>query len=95
MNEWKLGEAKDHLSEVMTRALSEGPQRITRRSEAVVVLSANEYDKLLGARPTLIDLLLNPPERGVVTVERSNETVRAVDFGDWPQPKRPSRNRRA
>ncbi len=34
--EWNLAEAKNRFSEVVTRVLTEGPQRIRRRKDAVV-----------------------------------------------------------
>jgi phosphopantothenoylcysteine decarboxylase/phosphopantothenate--cysteine ligase len=51
MDEWQVAEAKNRFSELITKALKEGPQRITRRDEAAVVLSAAEYARLTGARP--------------------------------------------
>ncbi len=45
--EWKLEEAKDRFSEVVRRARSEGPQRVTVRGrDAVVVIAADEFDRL-------------------------------------------------
>jgi prevent-host-death family protein len=53
---WRLEEAKARLSEVVRRAGSEGPQRVTVRGRpAAVVLSAEEYERLsgpAGASPT-------------------------------------------
>lgn len=40
---YKLAEAKDQLSKLFTRAMTEGPQRITRRGETVVVVSEREW----------------------------------------------------
>ncbi len=37
--EWQLAEAKNRLSEVVHRALAEGPQRVLRHKDAVVVIS--------------------------------------------------------
>jgi len=45
---WKLEDAKARFSEVVRRAQSEGPQRITvRGKDAVVVISAAELEQLL------------------------------------------------
>ncbi len=45
---WKLEDAKARFSEVVRRARSEGPQRVTVRGEdAVVVISAEELERLL------------------------------------------------
>jgi antitoxin Phd len=45
---WKLEEAKARFSEVVRRARSEGPQRVTLRGKpAVVIVDAAELDRLL------------------------------------------------
>ncbi len=45
---WKLAEAKNKFSEVVNRALDEGPQFIVRRHDEIVVLSRMAYDRLQG-----------------------------------------------
>jgi prevent-host-death family protein len=56
---WQLQEAKQRFSELVRRALGEGPQVVTRRGEPVVVVMAAEtYDELRGARPSFVDFLL-------------------------------------
>lgn len=57
--EWKLAEAKNKLSEVVTRAGTEGPQWITRHGEKFVMLSEKDYLKLAGDKPSLVEYLLN------------------------------------
>ena|SRR5579884_2253505 len=57
---WKLEDAKARFSEVVRRAQSEGPQRVTvRGKEAVVVISAQQLERLLPEHPPepLIDFL--------------------------------------
>ncbi|AOH85836.1 prevent-host-death protein [Sphingomonas panacis] len=50
---WKLEDAKARFSEVVRRAQSEGPQRVTVRGrDAVVVISVAELDRLLPADPS-------------------------------------------
>lgn len=45
---WKLQDAKARFSEVVRRACTEGPQRVTVRGhDAVVVIAADELDRLL------------------------------------------------
>jgi antitoxin Phd len=45
---WKLEEAKARFSEVVRRAQSEGPQRVTvRGKDAVIVISTEELERLL------------------------------------------------
>ena len=56
--EWRLAEAKNKFSEVVNRALVEGPQRVVRRKDAVVVIAERDYEKLAGKRPSFKDFLL-------------------------------------
>ena len=45
---WKLEDAKARFSEVVRRACSEGPQRVTvRGKDAVVIIAAETLDRLL------------------------------------------------
>jgi antitoxin Phd len=44
---WKLEDAKARFSEMVRRAQSEGPQRVSvRGKDAVVVMAADEFDRL-------------------------------------------------
>jgi len=74
--EWKLADAKTRLSEVVRRALTEGPQRIRRRSDAVVVLAEEDYERLAGARPSFRDFLLDAPDMDELELERARERMR-------------------
>ena len=78
--EWKLADAKNRFSEVVTRALTEGPQRVQRRDEAVVVISEKEYQRLTGQRPDFIEFLLNAPSFEGVDLERDRSPMRDVDL---------------
>src|SRR3546814_19706525 len=49
---WKLEDAKARFSEVVRRARSDGPQRVSvRDKDAVVVVSAEEFERLLPPDP--------------------------------------------
>ena len=66
MTDWPLQEAKNRFSAMVDAALGGAPQRVTRRGRpAVVVLAANEYERLCrlekANRPTLAGLLLDIP----------------------------------
>ena len=80
---WQLAQAKNKLSEVFTRAMTEGPQTITRRGEAVVVISKPEYDRLAGTRKkmSLGEFLLQGPSFEGVDLERDKSEGREVDLG--------------
>ena len=56
--EWRLADAKNRFSELVNRALVEGPQRVLRRGDAVVVVAEREYEKLTGTRPSFKEFLL-------------------------------------
>lgn len=61
---WKLAEAKNKLSEVVNRTISEGRQEIHRRDDVVVMISKEELERIEG-KPTkrnLIDILLDIPQ---------------------------------
>jgi len=51
---WKLEDAKARFSEVVRRAHDEGPQAVTVRGRpAVVVVDAEEYERLATPKPKL------------------------------------------
>jgi hypothetical protein len=50
MHTWKLKNAQHRLRELVRLALTKEPQRLSNGKEAVVVIAAREYDRLLGAR---------------------------------------------
>ena len=51
---WKLADAKNKFSEVVRQALSNGPQRIERRNDALYLMSEEEYRRLSGEKPSLV-----------------------------------------
>ena len=78
---WQLQEAKNRLSELVD-ATRQGPQVITRRGkDAAVVLSVEQYARLVEKRGRLIELLRAAPKiAGGLVVVRSKDTGRAVDL---------------
>jgi prevent-host-death family protein len=78
--EWQLAEAKNKFSEVVTRALHEGPQRVRRRDGVVVVVAEEEYLRLTGEQMTLKDYLLNAPDFTGVDLRRDQSPMREVDL---------------
>lgn len=66
LKRWKLEDAKARFSELVRQARESGPQRVTvRRKDAVVVVSAEEYDRLVARaeQKTLYSLLSESPLR--------------------------------
>jgi antitoxin Phd len=81
MHTWQLQEAKSRFSEVVDLSLKEGPQIVTRRGEeAVVILAVNEYRRLSGETPRLIDCLLNAPRGEPLALERSQDPIRDLSL---------------
>lgn len=80
MNEWKLAEAKNQLSEVVSRALAKSPQRITRRRDAVVVVRESDYRRLTGERRGFIEYLMDGPSLEGVDIRRDRTPMRDVDL---------------
>jgi prevent-host-death family protein len=79
MHTWQLQEAKSRFSALVDLALKLGPQLVTRRGEAaVVVLAADEYRRLTGQTPRLMDCLLNAPRGKPLALKRSQEAIRDV-----------------
>ncbi len=68
--EWRLADAKNRFSELVSRALAEGPQRVLRRNDAVIVLAQRDYEKLTGEVLDFKEFLM----RGGPTLDRIDLT---------------------
>jgi antitoxin Phd len=63
---WRLQDAKNRFSEVVNKALAEGPQVVTRRGEEVVVVVAKEeFARLRKSHSNLVDFFRKSPLVGV------------------------------
>jgi prevent-host-death family protein len=79
--DWCLAEAKNKFSELFNRALAEGPQRVQRRDEAVVVISASDYDRLTGTKPGFKDFLMGEgPDLEGLDLSRDRAPMRDIDL---------------
>ena len=78
--EWQLADAKNRLSEVVNKALTSGPQRITRRGDVVVLLSEKEYLRLTGNQPSLMQFILDGPDLTGLDLARDPDTGRDVEL---------------
>ncbi len=78
---WQLNEAKNKFSELVNKALTQGPQVVTRRGEeVVVVLSKKEYERLKKFQSNLVDFFQNSPLVGVeLDLERDRSYPRDVE----------------
>ena len=81
MTEWRLADAKNRFSELVTRALAEGPQRVRRHDAAVIVLAESEYQKLTGKRRDFKQFLMGEgPSLEGVDLTRDDAPSRQVEF---------------
>ena len=82
MREWALQDAKARLSEVVRLAMEHGPQEITLRGEpAVVVLSVDDYRRLVHPRPGFAELIRNSPLMDVdIDLTREQSMTREADL---------------
>lgn len=82
MHTWQLQEAKARFSELIRRASTEGPQAITvRGTDEAVVLSAEEYQKLLGNKPSFLQFINHSPVKGVeLRLRRDRSVARRVEL---------------
>lgn len=79
---WKLEDAKARFSEVVRRARSEGPQRVTvRGKDSVVIISVEELERLTKAEPKkpLVDFMESLALKELV-LEREPDYGRDVEL---------------
>jgi len=77
--EWQLAEAKNRFSEVVNRALAEGPQFVYRRKDAVVVVARREYERLTGKRPGFKEFLTGKgPSLDALDLTRDRSPMRSA-----------------
>ena len=77
---WAVAEAKARFSEVIDRALANGPQTITRKGQkAVVVVSAEEWQCKTKRKGNLAEFFAASPMRGSgLKIKRTKNRPREV-----------------
>lgn len=81
MTTWPAQDAKTRFSEMIDRAISEGPQTITRHGAArAIVLSIDDYRALTAHKPDFKAYLLGGPKLDGFVVERDDDTGRIVEL---------------
>ena len=79
--EWRLADAKNRFSELVTRALAEGPQRVLRHNDVVVIVAERDYERLTGKRPGFKEFLMGEgPSLEKLDLSRDDSPVREVKF---------------
>ena len=81
---WALQDAKARFSELVRKAKTEGPQRVTVHGrEEIIVISVDEYRRVRGERTgqTLVNLLRQSPLRSIkIKRTRTRASVRDVEL---------------
>ena len=77
---WQLQEAKNKFSEVIDRALKDGPQEITKHGKkTAVVISMNDYKRLKARKGNLADFFRKSLLAGI-DISRRKDLSRKVEF---------------
>jgi prevent-host-death family protein len=80
---WQLQEAKQRFSELVRRAVVEGPQVVTKHGEeTAVVVSIEEYRRLSRDRPDFREFLLSAPDLDLLEIDRQGDRARTVELGE-------------
>lgn len=82
MRAWQLQDAKARLSEVVKEAGLHGPQEITLHGKpAVVVISKEQYNKLIRPKPGFVDFIKASPLIGSgIDLQRDSSLTRKIDL---------------
>ncbi len=79
--DWRLAEAKNKFSELVNRALAEGPQRVLRRDDAVVVMALQDYEQLIGKKTGFKDFLMGEgPDFEDLDLSRDRSPMRDISL---------------
>lgn len=79
--DWRLAEAKNKFSELVNRALEEGPQRVLRRDDTVVVIALRDYERLTGQKPGFKEFLMgDSPDLEDVDLKRDRSPMQDVSL---------------
>jgi len=80
MEHWQLQDAKNRFSEIVNKALRDGPQVVTRRGKkTVIIMSVEQYQNLVRPKENLIDFFQKSPWRGEdLDLTRKKDSAREV-----------------
>ncbi len=79
---WTVAEAKARFSQVIDKAQTKGPQLVTRNGRnAVVVVSAEEWERKMRRSGSLADFLAESPLRNSgIETKRLKDRPRKIDL---------------
>ena len=82
MEHWQLQDAKNRFSEIVNKALRDGPQVVTRRGKkTVVIMSVEQYQNLVRPEVNIIDFFQQSPLRGGdLDLARKKDSAREVEI---------------
>jgi prevent-host-death family protein len=80
MEHWQLQDAKNRFSEIVNKALRDGPQVVTRHGKkTVVIISVEEYQSLVRPQINIVDFFKKSPLRGEeLDLTRKKDKAREV-----------------
>jgi prevent-host-death family protein len=79
---WTVAEAKAKFSELLEKAKSEGPQKITKHGRTTaVIVAAEQWEKKRKRKGSLAEFFLSSPLRGSgIKIERLRGGLRRVEL---------------
>jgi prevent-host-death family protein len=79
---WQLQEAKNKFSKLVEKAQHEGPQFVTKHGkESVVVLSVEEYKKIVKPKSNLFQFIQTSPlSKTLINIERDKSSGRDIEL---------------
>lgn len=84
---WTLHDAKSQFSKVVEAAMHNGPQYVSRRGVAtVVIVSVKEYETLTANRTSFTEFLLHCPKIDEpLPIERQQDQPRSIHLSNYKQ----------
>jgi len=81
-NSWQLQEAKSKFSQLVEKAMKHQPQIVTKHGdEAVVILSVEDYKKMIAPESSLLDFFDNSPLKGMeLDCQRAKDLPRDIEL---------------
>ncbi len=77
---WSLADAKSKLSEVISLAEFEGPQKITRRGKVYILIEEESYQQVIGSQPNFVEFLASGPPIDELNLERPKSYMRKIEL---------------
>lgn len=78
--EWDATDAGKRFGELVTKALTEGRQRVESREGTVVIISEEELARIEGKKRSFKGFLLNIPDMEGVDISRDKRPLRDIEW---------------